>query len=76
MDRVRNEYVRRRPGVERDLANRADKRVLRQFGCVERMDEQVPYGQKGVDGGNKWRAGTGRPWLVWIDGVKVAAAEG
>ena len=39
MDRVRNEEVRRRAGIERELASRADQRVLRWFGYVERMDE-------------------------------------
>ena len=39
MDRVRNEEVRRRAGTERELASRADRRVLRWFGHVERMDE-------------------------------------
>ena len=39
MDRVRNEEVRRRAGIERELASRADKRVLRWFEHVERMDE-------------------------------------
>ena len=39
MDRVRNEEVRRRAGIERELASRADQRVLRWFGPVERMDE-------------------------------------
>ena len=39
MDRVRNEEVRRRAGIERELASRADKRVLRWFGHVERLDE-------------------------------------
>ena len=39
MDRVRNEEVRRRAGIERELASRADQRVLRWFGHVERMDE-------------------------------------
>ena len=39
MDRVRNEDVRRRAGIERELASRADQRVLRWFGHVERMDE-------------------------------------
>ena len=38
MDRVRNEEVRRRAGIERALASRADQRVLRWFGHVERMD--------------------------------------
>ena len=41
MDRVRNEEVRRRAGIERELASRVDQRVLRWFGRwhVERMDE-------------------------------------
>ena len=39
MDRVRNEEVRRRAVKERELASRADQRVLRWFGDVERMDE-------------------------------------
>ena len=39
MDRVRNEEVRRRAGIERELTSRADQRVLRWFGHVERMDE-------------------------------------
>ena len=39
MDRVMNEEVRRRAGIERELASRADQRVLRWFGHVERMDE-------------------------------------
>ena len=39
MDRVRNEEVRSRAGIERDLASRADQRVLKWFGHMERMDE-------------------------------------
>ena len=39
MDRVRNEEVRRSAGIERELASRADQRVLRCVGHVERMDD-------------------------------------
>ena len=39
MDKVRNEEVRSRAGIEKELASRADQRVLRWFGHVERMDE-------------------------------------
>ena len=39
MDRVRNEHVCRRAGTERELESRADQRVLRWFGHVERMEE-------------------------------------
>ena len=41
MDRVRNEEVRRRAGIERELASRADQRVFRWFGHVERMVEYL-----------------------------------
>ena len=43
MDRVRNDEVRRRAGIERELASRADQRVLRWFGYLEIIDEyRVP----------------------------------
>ena len=41
MDRVRNEEVRRRAGIARELESRADQRALRWFGHVERMDEHL-----------------------------------
>ena len=41
MDRVRNEEEHRRAGKERELVSRADQRLLRWFGHVERMDETV-----------------------------------
>ena len=34
-----NEEVRRRVGIERELASRADQKVLGWFGHVERMDD-------------------------------------
>ena len=39
MDTVTNEEVRRIAGIEREFASRAEQRVLRWFGHVERMDE-------------------------------------
>ena len=71
MDRVRSEEVRRRAGIERELARRADRRVLRWLGHVERMDEyrmarRVLMAK--VSGG--WVRGRLR--LCWMDGVKVA----
>ena len=66
MDRVRNEEVRRRAVIERELASRADQRVLRWFLHVERMDE-YRMARMGVDGGSKWRAGT-RETVVGLDG--------
>ena len=69
MDRVRNEEVRRRAGIERELATRADQRVLRWFRHVERMDDyrmarRVLMAE--VSGGRV----RGRPRLG-MDGVKV-----
>ena len=71
MDRVRNEEVRRRAGIERELVSRAGQRVLRWFGHVERMDEYCMARKvlmAEVSGGRV----RGRPRLGWMDGVKVA----
>ena len=57
LDRVRNEEVHRRAGIERELTSRADQRVLRWFGHVERMDEYRNI-QKDVDSRSQWRTGT------------------
>ena len=38
--KVRNEVVRARTGVRRELAPRVDMNVLRWFGHVERMDNE------------------------------------
>ena len=69
MGRVENEEVRRRAGINREFASRADQRVLRWFGHVERMDEYrmavlIPE----VSGGRV----RGSSRLGWMDGVKMA----
>ena len=71
MDRVRNEEVRRRARIERELASRADQRLLRWFGHVERMDEHRMAGRvmMAEESGGRVR---GRLRLGWMDGVKVA----
>ena len=61
MDRVRNEEVLKRSGIERELASRAVQRVLRWFGHVERMDEyrwpnSVEDGYEGDRGWAGWMA--------------------
>ena len=67
MDRVGNEEVRRRTGIESEVARRADQRVLRWFGHVERMDEHlmaIRVLMAEVSGGQeRWR-----PRLFWMDG--------
>ena len=37
-DRVRNDEIRRRAGIEETLAEKVDRRVLRWFGHVETME--------------------------------------
>ena len=71
MDRVRNEEVRRRAGIEKELASRTDQRVSRWFGHVERIYEYRMARRVlvvDVSGGRVW----GRPRLGWINGVKIA----
>ena len=68
MDKVRNEKVRRRAGIERELANRADERVLRWFGHVERMDE-YRMARRVLMAELSGRRVRGRPRM---NGVKVA----
>ena len=60
-----------RAGIERELASRADQRVLRWFGHVESMDEYRMARRMlmaEVSGGLV----RGRPSLGWMDVVKVA----
>ena len=71
MDIVRNKEVRRRAGIEKELASRADQRVLRWFGHKERMEEYCMARRvlmAEVSGGRL----RGRAVLGWMDGVKVA----
>ena len=76
MDRVRNEEVCRRAGIERKLANRADQRVLRWFGHVEIMDK-YRMARKVLAEVNG-RQVRGIPRLGWMDNnaVGVNCEEG
>ena len=68
---VRNEVVRARTGVGRELAARVDMNVLRWFGHVERMDNERLLTKVMIakaDG----RSARGRPRFGWMDGVKRA----
>ena len=63
-NRVRNEEVRRKVGIERELASRADHRVLRWFRHVERMDEYRMA--RRVLMANARKIGkSGEPWYIW-----------
>ena len=71
LDRLRNEEVRERTGVRKELAARVDTNVLRWFGHVERMENERLTKRvinSKVDGRNV----RGRPRFGWMDGVKKA----
>ena len=69
LDRVRNEVVRTRTGVRRELAARVDMNVLRWFGHVERMDNERLL-KKVMSAKVNRRSARGRPRFGWMDGVK------
>ena len=71
MDRVRNEEVHMRAGIERELASGADQRVLRWFGHVERMDE-YRMARRVLTADVSLGRVRRRLRLGWMDGVKVA----
>ena len=71
IDRVRNKAIRIRAGIERELASRADQRVLKWFGHVERMDE-YRTARRVLMAEVSGRRARGRPRLGWMDGVKLA----
>ena len=63
--------MRWRAGIERELASRADQRVLRWFRDVERMDE-YRMARRVLMAEVSGARVRGRPRLGWMDGVKVA----
>ena len=71
MDEVRNEEVRRRAGIDRELASRVGQRVLRWFGHVERMDE-YRFARRVLMAEVSGVWAQGRPRLGWMGGLKVA----
>ena len=71
LDRVRNEVVRARTDVRRELAARVDVNVLRWFGHVERMDNERLL-KKVMNAKVDGRSAKGRPRFGWMDGVKRA----
>ena len=70
MDRVRDEEVRRRAGIEMELASRADQRALRWLEHVERMDEHRMARRVLMTEESEGQV-RGRPRLGWMDGVKM-----
>ena len=74
MDRIRNEVVRQRTGVEVDLASRVDMNVLRWFGHVERMEDERML-KKVINARVNGVGARGRPRLGWMDGVRKALQD-
>ena len=71
LDTVRNEVVRTRTGVRRELAARVDMNVLRWFGHVERMDNERLL-KKVMNAKVNGKSAKGRPRFGWMDRVKRA----
>ena len=74
LDRLRNEIVRERTGVRKELADRVDVNVLRWFGHVERMDDERLL-KKVVNARVEGRGARGRPRFGWMEGVKKALKD-
>ena len=70
-DKVRNEEMSRRAGIGRELASRVNKKVLRWFGHVDRMDEGRLARRVMKVVVNRGRV-RGTPRFGWMEGVKVA----
>ena len=63
--------MRWRVGIEMEFVSRADQRVLRWFGHVERMDDYRTARRVLMAKVSGVRV-LGRPRLGWMDGVQVA----
>ena len=74
LNRVRNEVVRARTGVRRELAARVEKNVLRWFSHVERMDNEQLL-KKIMNAKVNGRSARGRPRFGWMDGVRRAVND-
>ena len=74
IDRIRNEVVRERTGVGKELAARVDRNVLRWFGHVERMEDDRLL-KRVMNARVTGRGVRGRPRFGWLDGVKRALRD-
>ena len=68
-DRITNEEIRRSEWIEETLAEKVDRRVMRWFGHVQKID--VGRWQRKVQTAKvEGQQGKGRPRFSWLDGVK------
>ena len=73
-DRLRNEEVRRRTGVLRELSQRAEQKGLQWFGHMERMndDRMTKKIMRSEVGGRRQR---GKPKTRWKDSIKKSLGK-
>jgi len=71
MDRIRNEEIRRRCGIGRGVLERAEERMLKWFGHMERMGRDRVV-RRVYDAEVEGDRGRGRPRRRWMDGVREA----
>ena len=71
MNRVRNEQVCIRAGIEKELAREVNQRAWRWFGHVERMDKYCMV-RRVLMAVVSLGWVLGKPWLGWMDVVKVS----
>ena len=75
MNRVRNEEVHRKAGIERELTSRTDEIALRWFGHVERMDEYRMTRRVLMADVTREQV-RGKPSLDWMDGEVALGSRG
>lgn len=73
LDRVRNEVVRERMGVEETISGRIGKRRLRWYGHCRRMPEEH-WPNRVLDWQPPGRRRRGRPRTTWLEGVQEEMA--
>ena len=73
-NRVKNEEVRRRAQVAKQLSGRVDQCVLRWFGHVEGMDEEH-MAKKVMNSDTEGNRCRSRPRLGWMDGARMKLVE-
>ena len=69
MDKIHNARIRELCGVTKRLDERIDEGVLRWFGLVKRMEDDM-IAKKVHVGECACSRSVGRPWKRWIDTVK------
>ena len=64
-DRIRNDGIRRKAGIEETIAGKVDRKMLRWFGHIERMNEGC-WPRKVEVATVEGHQGRGRPRFGWL----------